>query len=59
MSANGWTVTTRIYDGLHVLHRPELPLADHAQRLNESLRGAERAVRTDLGYAIKLLEKPL
>lgn len=49
---NGWTVASLIFDGVHVEHRVDACLTD-------AIRGAEERVRMELGYAIKLAEKPL
>ena len=57
MTSSGWTVSARIFDGLHVQHRPGL--TQHEARLLKAMEGAEGAVRKNLGYSIKLLEKPL
>ena len=49
---SGWNVASLIFDGLHVEHRAGSCLVD-------AMRGAEKKVRDDLGYDIKLVEKPL
>jgi hypothetical protein len=48
----GWTVASLIFDGVHVEHRVGACLTD-------AMRGAEERVRMELGYTIKLTEKPL
>ena len=49
---NGWTVGSLIYDGVLVEHRSDAGLKD-------AMRGAEERVRAEVGYTIKLTEKPL
>lgn len=48
----GWCVTTLIFDGCHVLHRP-----DHS--LSDALRSAEEHIKRVTGFAVELVEKPL
>eukprot|EP00966_Prymnesium_polylepis_P012737 292782-Prymnesium_polylepis.1 len=48
---NGWTVASLIFDGLHVEHRDA--------NLKGAMRGAEARVASELGYQIRLDEKPL
>ena len=47
----GWTVASLIFDGLHVEHRDG--------SLVDAVRGAEARVACELGYEIRLEEKPL
>ena len=49
---SGWTVASLIFDGLHIEHRAGGCLVD-------DMRGAEKKVWDELGYTIKLDEKPL
>ena len=58
----GWAVGSLIYDGMHVEHRGGDTLDPTSQRwiqLESAMRKAEAAVLTELGYSIKLCEKPL
>ena len=57
---NGWTVGSLIYDGLHIEHRA----GDEYDRrrwnlLDQAMREAEQAVKTQTGFKIKLVEKQL
>lgn len=58
MTRQGWTISSRIYDGLHVRHRTELG-NQHNERLEKDMKDAEKSVREQLGYGIQLLEKAL
>lgn len=60
--ANGWTVASLIYDGMHVEHRNGD--TQHAEtgrwtQLEGVMRGAEAVVLRKLGYKIELKEKAL
>jgi len=48
----GWTTTTLIFDGCHVLHRSDA-------NLREALDKAQEIIRRETGFDIMLLEKPL
>ena len=48
----GWSITTLIFDGCHVLHRDD---AD----LREALNQAQRSIKQNTGFDITLLEKDL
>lgn len=60
--ANGWTVSSLQFDGLHVEH---LATDTHDEmtgewvQLQAAIRGAEQAVQSKLGYTIQLKEKEL
>mmetsp|Transcript_40524 Transcript_40524/g.75287 ORF Transcript_40524/g.75287 Transcript_40524/m.75287 type:complete len:899 (-) Transcript_40524:144-2840(-) len=52
LRAQGWHITTLIFDGCHVLHRPDASL-------REALVRAEEHIKNSTGFAIELAEKPL
>ena len=60
--ANGWTVSSLQFDGLHVEHRATDTCDELTGRwvqMEAAIQGAEQAVQAKLGYTIKLKEKEL
>jgi hypothetical protein len=49
---DGWTVASLQFDGCHVEHRA-------GEDLDAAMRRAERAVLSEMGYAVQLKEKAL
>lgn len=60
--ANGWSVDSLIFDGMHVRHNENDTRDATTGRwrlLEACMRGAEQLVADKLGYTIELVEKPL
>jgi hypothetical protein len=50
--ATGWTVTTLMFDGCHILHR-------EGNRIQDFMAQCEQKILERTGYKVVLVEKPL